>query len=420
MKVRPLGGRRNLDWKYLIVAQLLIQAAQNAEQVKLANALMANGHHGDHRAALRWMETCGMGAPDAIPQHTRIALWNGTLAAALRITTGAIRIGEARFRLGGLGWLTTSPRHRHKGIGRALLADTLAYLRDQNYHVSMLFGVPNFYRRFGFETVLGEYAWEIPVEAVSRPRMQHRIRAGKPGDIGAVIRLHEQNDGAIACSWIRSAAHITHRWEQWKGLQVLTDDQGRVRGYFVPARAENPPSVLEAGSAGADVCASILHVCAQQAREHFSSRLRFLGPPECGFARTAAQVVGHETLRTVRQPGGMMSFVNLSEALESAIPEWESRIFGTPLHPADEELTLVVARRPYRIHAHRGAIDVLPGSGKNKVSLGEGALLKLLTGSVAPDTILDDARRMLTPEARALFCTLFPPRSPYVWPLDRF
>ena len=398
----------------------MIQAAENAEQVTLANALMANGHQPGHRAALRWIETCGAGTPEASPRHTRIALWNGSLAGALRVTTGTVRIGGARLRMGGLGWLTTSSRHRHKGIGRALLSDTLGYLRGQNYHVSMLFGIPNFYRRFGFETVLREYAWEFGADSALPETAGYRIRNGKPGDIRSVRAIHERNDGDLSCSLVRSAAHITNRWEQWKSLQVVTDAQGRVLGYFLPGESEESCEIIEAGAENHQACAYILSTCAGIARRNMLGKVRFLGPAAHGFGSMAGEVLGAESLQHIQDAGGMMSFVNLDEALESMIPEWESRLLGTSLAGADTELCFVLRERSYRLHAHRGAIDISPGTGKNKVGLGEGALLSLLTGYDDGAHFLERARRMLSPAARALFSALFPARSPYVWRLDRF
>lgn len=89
---------------------------------------------------------------------------------ALHLTTDTIRIGEARLKMGGLGWVATSARHRKRGIGRKLIEDALAYMREHGYHVSMLFGIPNFYHRFGDASALIDYTilWKRPKRAPLR------------------------------------------------------------------------------------------------------------------------------------------------------------------------------------------------------------------------------------------------------------
>ena len=69
---------------------------------------------------------------------------------------------------------------------------------------------------------------------------------------------------------------------------------------------------------------------------------------------------------------------------------------------------------------YRGAIDIAPVSGKNKVSVSEAELMHLVTGYRHADDIFSMKRRMVEPTARGLFQALFPKRTAFVWPVDRF
>ena len=127
----------------------------------------------------------------------------------------------------------------------------------------------------------------------------------------------------------------------------------------------------------------------------------------------------HE-MRISRDQDGMMAFVNLGESLESMIPEWESQLAQSAARTLRTECTLIVNRKPWRIRANRGAIDISPVTGANKVGLSEAELMQLTVGYRYLDEILAQPRRIITAEGRALLAALFPKRDPYVWRSDRF
>ncbi len=401
---------------------LRVKPVETDEEMRLANDLMAKAHWTDYFAAIHWMETCGAGYPDFQREHTRIALWKNEIAGALRVTTETIRLGEARLKTGGIGWVTTAAHHRQKGVCRALLNDTFHYMKSHNYHVTMLFGIPNFYHRFGFATTLSDYTITIELEdALTAPRASCRAREAKPGDIAAIQRIHAANDGDVACSLLRSSAHITNKWaHRCKGMRVLTDDKGKVLAYFIGRKSAERLMVEEVGVADCGLCDAVLGACAHMANEEAVGRVQFLVPPPHVFARFLLQFKTVHEMHVVRDSGGMMAFVNFSEAVESLIPEWESLISASSLLDRRIELTLIVDNTHCRIRANRGAVDIAPFPGANKVSLTSADMIRLVTGYLHVEDVLAKRRRILTEDARTLLSVLFPKRDPYVWNFDRF
>ncbi len=401
--------------------ELRLKPVETIDELRLANDLMAKTHCPDYFQGLNWLETCGAGYPGFRREHTRIALWNGDLAGALRLNTETIRLGEARLKMGGFAWVTTSPRHRHKGICRALMWHALEYMKHNNYHVSMLFGIPNFYHRFGFTTTLAEYSIMVDVsEALSAPRTPFKVREAKPGDISAIQKLHATNDADVACSLVRSNAHITNTWDRYKSTRVIMTDNGRVTAYFVPCNDGPQLRIDEVGVSGLDACANVLRACAQMAGEEAAGTLRFQAPPSHPFARYLLRLRSTHEMRVVRDQGGMMAFVDLPECLENLIPEWESLLQKSALASKRIELTLYADQAFHRIRANRGAIDIAQTTGLNKVSLHTADLMHLVTGYRHVEDVLAQKRRIMSPEARDLMHVLFPKRTPYVWAYDHF
>jgi predicted acetyltransferase len=402
------------------VSELEFRAVSDDEELHLANDLMAKTFS-NYYPNLHWLETCGIGYPGFRPEHTRIALCKNEMAGALRVTTDTVRIGEARLKMGGIGWLAVSLRHRHKGVARELIAQTLHYLHSQNFHISMLFGIPNFYHRFGFATTLMDYSTVIDVgEAIKADKGHYRRRLGKPGDIHAIQKIHNTQDGQVACSLLRTAAHMTNKWESWKAVQVLTNDRGKVAAYFLPRITEQDIVVDEVGAVDWNAASAVLHACAQLGTRHFLQRIRFIAPPNHAFVRHLFQLRSTHEVQMNMERGGMMTFVSLAETLESMIPEWEYLLSHSACAESRTEVTLVVDRKPCRIRTNRSAIDIAMTHGKNKISLSSEDLIHWVTGYHVPEDRLDAHRIILNPQGREFLATLFPKRDPFVWPLDRF
>src|SRR5437764_1219224 len=77
--------------------------------------------------------------------------------AKLAILRRTMHLAGTTVTMGGIADVVTHPVHRRQGYGARLLEGAVAYMRDQRYHVSLLFGIADFYHRFGYAPVLPEY-----------------------------------------------------------------------------------------------------------------------------------------------------------------------------------------------------------------------------------------------------------------------
>lgn len=403
------------------MADLVVRGAVSTDDSTLALDLIAKCFGPNYFAVVRRLDTLAAGYPGFHREHTRVAYKQGQIVGAMRITTDTIRIGEARLKMGGLGWIAVNDQFRGKGIASAMIEDALAYMRDHHYHVSMLFGVVDFYHRFGFTTMLSDFLTSVSVlEAEIAEHRPYKLRAGKPGDIRAIQKLHNADENEVACSIVRSAAHLTNQWERWKAVRVITDDQGKVQAYFLPQTTREGLLVEELGLANHDACGSVLHACAQLALEAHAPQIRFAAPPCHSFLKYLLQYESKHEMHVKRNRDGMMAVIDLEETLESMIPEWENGLARNALVRERAEVTLLIDKKPYRVRANRGAVDVTPNSGENKMSISRAEFVQLLTGYRYLDEILLSRRRILNSAGKALLGVLFPKRIPFVWPVDHF
>jgi len=383
-----------------------IKPVETRDELRMATDLMINVHtHGDHAAA-RWLEDCSWQYPAYRSEHTRIATRKGEVLGALRLTTDTVRIGEARLKMGGLGWVATSPRHRKRGVGRRLIEDTMAYMRENGYHISMLFGIPNFYHRFGFVTSLTDYTILMDTTEALTFENPFKLHFAKPGEVPLIQRMHNANDATAVCSLIRTAAHMHNKWGRWSKWRLLKDDQGKAFTYLYAIAENDCLYVIEAGVSDIGVCAAIVRAAGTIAKSEDIDTIRFCAPPAHPLARFLTQFPSVHEARIERDGGGMMAIVHIGETLESMIPEWENLLAKTAAQDLRTEFTLVIDRAAYRIRATRGAIDVAASQGASKIGIKR--------------SDLDEHRCLITTDARSLFNTIFPKRNPYVWRFDRF
>ena len=400
--------------------KVTIRPVESRDELRMALAVMAAAHIDGDLAAKHWLEECSWQYPAFRPEHTRIATRKGEVLGALRLTTDTVRIGEARLKMGGLGWVATSVRHRKRGIGRKLIEDTLAYMREHGYHISMLFGIPNFYHRFGYVSALADYTILMEIAEARTFENPFKAHFATPAEIPIIQRMHNANDANAVCSLVRSAAHLHNKWGRWNKWRLLKDDQGKAVAYLYTVIERGCLYVTEVGISDAGVCSAVVREAARIAQSEEITQVRFCVPPIHPLARFLAQFNSTHEARIDHDAGGMMAFVNIAESLESMVPEWDSLLAKSVARELRTEFTLVIDKAPYRIRANRGAIDVATMAGACKIGLKSGDLMHLVTGYRHPGDILDERRCIMTTDARILFSAIFSKRHPYVWRFDRF
>ncbi|HOF40240.1 MAG TPA: GNAT family N-acetyltransferase [Candidatus Hydrogenedentes bacterium] len=401
--------------------EITVKPVETADELRVVHDLFATTHSADDYArGVRWLEDCGTRYPGYLKEHTRIAKRGVEVVGGLRLITDTVRLGDARLKMGGLGWMTTSERHRHKGVCRRLMEDTLSYMRLHRYHIAMLFGVPGMYHRWKFVTSLADYIIDIDTLEALTFDCPLQERPAKLGDIQAIQAIHSADEDALACSVVRTRAHYLCKWNDSDPKRVLTDDRGKVLAYFFHRNMGDYLAIVETGVAEFGICGSVLRACGRIAEEESLAHLRIYSPPAHPMARYLLEFRSrHETLIS-RDAGGMLAFVDLDETFEHMIPEWERCLKHSNALDLRTEATLVIDGVPLRIRANRGAIDLARTPGKSKVSLSAGEMMHLLTGYRYAGDLLDAKQCFLSPGARMLLHAIFPKRHPFVWPFDRF
>ena len=179
----------------------IIDGPRGARKTELASVIEFQDYvfktqHGEYPAM-------GLEAPHVFREcnaaNQRIIREDGHIRGSISIYPAHVRWEDAVLKIGGVGGVSTHPESRGKGYARLLLEDVIGVLMDEEYDISILWGVKDLYRKFGWEP--GGELWRFTA------------------DKGNIYFLPEPPDGEILTDHTDPAV--------WEGIRALHDAERR-------------------------------------------------------------------------------------------------------------------------------------------------------------------------------------------------
>lgn len=87
-----------------------------------------------------------------MPGPSRVAEMDGRIVGTIMYAMSEVRRGGNVWKIPTFGPLCVDPEYQRRGIGAALLRETLPIVRDMGFGGVIIFGVPEYYPRLGFFT----------------------------------------------------------------------------------------------------------------------------------------------------------------------------------------------------------------------------------------------------------------------------
>ena len=103
-----------------------------------------------------------------------------------------MRIGLARVRTGGIGAVSTHGDYRKHGYMDKTARDAVEAMRAAGYDMSVLFGIWNFYDRFGYTRAWSETIYKCQRGDLTKERPAHKLRRFVMSPREDVAELHNQ------------------------------------------------------------------------------------------------------------------------------------------------------------------------------------------------------------------------------------
>jgi predicted acetyltransferase len=372
-------------------------------------------------------------------RHRR-ELWldDDTNAAHLWVLDLPMRIGTSEVRMAGIGDVYTERAHRMKGYMRYLYADTVRYMTDEGYDVSMLFGIPNFYTKFGYATSLPETTFTIQTrdaEAAATTGYAGTPRPIEPGDFPRVLELHNRENAERTGSLIRTAEGFTEfhgtDWGVRAVPMVWEDTAGTLLAYAVwdggPGdwgRHTTEVKVGELGARDASMFPVLLRAVAEQAVEKRCSEITFHLPPDHAFAEYAQRFGIRWTVTYPRHSHGMMRILNQQPLFEKILSVLSDRLAKRADARAPEALSIETDLGVTTLGFGEGKVRLDGTRAPVRLSLSQDVLMQLIMGYRSARDVLTasgvDLVGMEEAELLPLLEILFPKSVPYMWVSDYF
>lgn len=355
---------------------------------------------------------------------------DGKQVASLAVVDLMMRIGIAPVHTGGIAGVGTEQEHRNKGYARQVLEHTTQWMAENGFDCAMLFGIENFYHKFGYANCLSPSTFTIKARFAERAEKTLNVRPFTPEDIPAVSRIYAEANadltGSIArgekTRWLSKGCDYDTKAEAF----VFTEAEGEVVAYAARDVA-NPESlwleavkVSEVGARSPRYFADIARWAAERAAELRVQDIQFLIPQDGLFGSYLMGFGAKQEIVHDRCGGGMGRLLRQTDFLRKTLPEWTRRAVGTDLPPG----------LSVRLETDLGT-DTLHWTGEQIILDGDGApasatvrlpqhrLMQLAMGHYSAELLpaFSDAQEEgdLT-----LFRALFPRRPAFMWLGDHF
>jgi len=352
-------------------------------------------------------------------KSTKLTLFLGDEPVShLWVIDHEMRIGSSIVRMGGIAGVWTEERHRLKGYASKVLNYSLEFMKEEGYDVSLLFGIPNFYHRFGYATVLPSYTSQLETRNIPSFQSPFKVEPYGAKFKEALLAIYNKNNEARSGTLVRSP----QKWEtftrgsDWSSQPIanLLMDGEEVVAYIV-ADAAGEPFVIEVGyrEPAFDIFSSLLAQIKLYAEAKNSPIVRLALPPDDPFLEFCQRFDLRLTIEFPLNREGMGRIINLA-TLFSKIQEnlWAR------LSSDDLKGRLV-------IQTDIGEISLPPSDKPNssawELTIPQHKLLQLMMGYRRMDDILlDEDVSLKDPQALPLLRELFPKGFPHLSLPDRF
>ncbi len=349
----------------------------------------------------------------------------GEVISSLVLLPWTLRYGGISLPVGEMGMVGTLESHRGQGLVRIQTAYFMQRLAERGCLVSLIQGIPYFYRQFGYE-------YAMPLEGGLRlngrelpapPAAAFTFRQAAADDLPALQQLYDAAAQDLAVRTARNEAIWRYllaepagsalRCETW----LVEDASGRAAGYFrLPDfHFDEELAVSEVSRLSWDAALAVLHWLKQAAAERGKPGIRLNLPAGCTLMQ-AARALGAHDLGTY---AWQVHVPDLAALLSVIGPVLEQRLAASPFAGLSQEVQIGFYRDSVTLRLEAGKLASVQASGpaQGAIRFPPLTFISVLFGHrtveqmrlAYPDISVDGSVRLL-------FDTLFPPLASFIYP----
>jgi len=358
----------------------------------------------------------------------------GKEVSGLSIVDQKVRVGKASLKMAGIAGVWTAESHRRKGFASKVMWASIDEMVKRRYDVSILFGIEDFYHRYGYGVCFPNWTCQVDTGTLSAAAgSEYKVRAANKRDLAVIVKLYQKTNVRRPASTIRPANWMPVHQSRYgwrmprmgEGIErragkaiVAENEKSKVLAYAAFDAQDGHCMVIEIGGSDRWAFPALVRRIRQEAARVGAERVRFCVPPDDPFGeylnRFGSVWFGHHPSNS----GSMGRIVSLERTIEKMIPTFEERLGRAEL-PKDG-LSVGTDIGTVTIVRKQGHLAVSALNSSARVEVSQLALTQLITGYRSIQDLLVDGDAKVARRWADVVDALFPKANPYMWWPDRF
>ena len=351
-----------------------------------------------------------------------------------------MRIGSSIVKMGLITNVATNSGHRIYGYSSSCMNRQLQYMQDQGDDVSVVFGISDFYSKFGYASCFPEHMLFVNTrDAEEAPRLDgYEVRDFADRDIDPALQIFAENNR-------RRTASVVRKKNEWLGFisglrpgypppSFVLEKDGRTVAYVsfhrstyleYPAYAayDEDFQVCEVGMESHECLSTILNELGVRALKGRFERIGLNIPLDHPLAEYCRRFGAISTVTYQKNGRGMMRIMDQRTLFEKMREELQDRVSHQRVSQGGIEIKTALGNTRIGVQAGELSVDEGTGRAENRIELPQEILTQLVIGYRSADDVLRDEKVTASGDTRLLqmlFPTSFPNVSLYYMPLDIF
>ena len=338
-----------------------------------------------------------------------------------------MRFGSAKLKMGGIAGVGTNEEYRNKGYSRRVMEDSTAFMTENGFDVAMLFGIRDFYPKFGYATVIPETWIYLETEEAQAAVPTYQIRKFEKDDAPKILSLYAANNAERTGTPLRDAA----RWKKFKmgstfrvdaDPYVVFGEGDVVIGYFVCDDTEENCTLCDIGFQDRTIFETIVRFLADRAKYTGAAQIQCHIPADHPFTIFCRRYGCRTHTHNPKNSSGMMRIINQSSTLKGIRGELEKRLRrSTYLSQWSGKILISTDLGEDCLEIDRGCV-VHTNNRANAfyLEIPQDKLIQLMMGRRNIEDLALEPDVSVAKEIIPVLETLFPFGHPHVWWPDRF
>ena len=347
-------------------------------------------------------------------ENSRVGLIDGKIVSHFGIWDYQMRIGKARLRSAGIGAVLTHGEHRKHGYLKKTATASLESAKESGYDLSILFGISNFYHKFGYSRAWNETFYKFSLDNLPKEKPEFPVKKLKKSQHAEIDKLYNKATRNLTGTAVRPTYPLLDKKD--KGY-CWTDKNGRLSGYiFVRTRSDELECVEAIGNPE-----QIFRTVAFIARKGLRRNIRF---SFLHYELPVAKALRRKncTIEANYQScgGPMAKTVNLKTTIQKMESELSERIKQSLIPDYKGELLISNGEEKVNLKINMGKVVVSDNSKTKNYIKGDHRLVELILGTNEPFETAEACGIKFGDDGKKLAGILFPNRHPQQFIRDYF